>query len=1088
MMRSLLLTLVLCCLVSTATAQENDEWDVNTALEPDRSVSFTADEGTWMNVDVHPEGDEIVFDLLGDIYTLPIEGGTATRLTSGLNMTIQPRYSPEGNRIAFTSDQSGGDNIWTMDRSGNDHQQVTDESFRLLNNPVWTPDGEYIVARKHFTSTRSLGAGEMWMYHRAGGTAGLQLTERRTDQKDAGEPVLSPDGRYLYWSEDITPGGTFEYDKDPNSVIYGIRQLDRETGEIETLISGRGSALGPQVSPDGDYISFVRRVRNESVLFLYDLETGAETPIFDGLTRDQQETWAIFGPYPSYSWHPNGEEIVIYGEGQLHRVDVDTGESSVIPFEAEVEQELAEPVHFQQDVPDDTFRARMLRDGITSPDGETLVFHAAGHLYRMGLPDGTPTRLTDNDHFEYSPAFSPDGERIVYTTWGDDDYGTVRTIRVDGSNPQILVDTPGYYHTPQFAPDGETVVYQRASGNSLIGTLHSTETGLYTVSPGEEPTLITENGSEPRFTADGNRIYYMTGGGLSKAYHSVDLNGANERTHFTMRDVSTVVPSPDGNWVAFQELFHVYVAPFPKTGGSLELTKDMRGVPVAQVTENAGNYLHWSGDSDQLHWMIGPEHHTLSLEDAFAFLSDDEEVDPVASTEVAEVDLTLPVDRPSGQVAFTNARIITMNDDDEVIESGTLVVEGDRIVEVGPSGEVALPTNVHVVDAEGQTLMPGMIDAHAHEGHFFGGIMPQRNWYYHANLAFGITTIHDPSANTENVFNQAEMVRAGHSTGPRVFSTGRILYGADGDFRAEIDNLDDARFHLNRLQAVGAFSVKSYNQPRRDQRQQVLQAAREMEMHVYPEGGSTFFHNMNMIQDGHTGIEHNIPVAPLYSDMLQMWEATNVGYTPTLVVSYGGYRGEHYFFHHDNVWENDRLLTFVPRPMVDERSRRRTIVPEEEYFHFETAATTKAIYDIGQTVQVGGHGQMQGIAPHWELWMFEQGGMTPHEALRSATMHGATYLGMDHELGSLEAGKRADLLVLDENPLDDIRNSEEIDLVMKNGRLYDAETMDEVGNHPQERGPLYFEREGETDRMIWDDDFAPQQCVCDAHSHPHAAH
>ncbi|MES3630395.1 MAG: amidohydrolase family protein [Longimonas sp.] len=1087
MIRSLLLTALLCCIVGTAAAQSDDDWDVNTALDPEIDVSFTVDEGTWMNVDVHPDGDEIVFDLLGDIYTLPIEGGTATRITSGPSMTIQPRYSPDGSRIAFTSDQSGGDNIWTMTRTGDSQQQVTDESFRLLNNPAWTPDGNYIVARKHFTSRRSLGAGEMWMYHRAGGTAGIQLTERRTDQKDAGEPVVSPDGRYLYWSEDITPGQTFEYDKDPNGIIYAIRQLDRETGDITTLISGRGSAMGPQVSPDGEQISFVRRVRNESVLFLYDMETGAETPIFEGLSRDQQETWAIFGPYPSYSWHPNGEEIVIYGKGKLHRVDVETGDSQIIPFEAEVEQQLAETVHSQQELPGDTFRARMLRDAATSPDGQTLVFHAAGHLYRMALPDGTPERLTSTDHFAYAPAFSPDGQRIVYTTWSDEDFGTVRSMGIDGSSARTLVDAPGYYHSPQFSPDGATVVYRRASGNSLIGTLHSIDTGLYTVdAAGGEPTHITEDGRAPRFTADGERIYYLTGGGLSKAYRSVDLNGGTERTHFTMRDVSAVVPSPDGNWVAFQELFHVYVAPFPQTGGSLELTKDTQAIPVAKVSEQGGSYLHWSGDSERLHWMAGPEHFTLNLDDAFAFLQNGDEVDPTSAATTAEVDLTLPVDRPSGQVAFTNARIITMNGD-EVIENGTLIVEEDRIAAVGAADAIDVPAGAHVIDADGHTLIPGLVDAHAHEGHFFGGIMPQTNWYYHANLAFGITTIHDPSANTENVFNQSEMVRAGHSTGPRVFSTGRILYGADGDFRAEIDGLDDARFHLNRLKAVGAFSVKSYNQPRRDQRQQVLQAARELDMLVYPEGGSTFYHNMNMIQDGHTGIEHNIPVAPLYSDMLQMWEATDVGYTPTLVVSYGGYRGEHYFYHHNNVWENDRLLTFVPRPMVDERSRRRTIVPEEEYFHFETAAVTKDVYDLGQTVQIGGHGQMQGIAPHWELWMFEQGGMTPHEALRSATMHGATYLGMDHELGSLEAGKRADIVVLRSSPLDDIRNSEDIAYVMKSGRLYDAETMNEVGNHPRERGTFYFERDGMSDHMVWDDQ-AMQQCTCDAHSHVHAAH
>ncbi len=1069
----------------TAVAQDDaDAWAVEDPPTPYEAVNFTVTEGTWMNVDVSPDGEEIAFDLLGDIYVMPIEGGTARALTNGPAMNIQPRFSPDGTRISFTSDRSGGDNIWTMDRDGGELQQVTDESFRLLNNATWTPDGDYLIARKHFTSRRSLGAGEMWMYHRAGGTAGVQLYERRTDQKDAGQPFSSPDGRYLYWSEDMTPGQTFEYDKDPNTQIYTVRQLDRETGEITNLITGPGSAMGPTPSPDGEQIAFVRRVRNQSVLFLYDTETGAETPLYDNLSRDQQEAWAIFGPTTNYAWLPDGSGLITYAQGGLKRIDAETGEATAIPFEAEVETHVAETVHFQQEVGPDAFEAKMLRDVATAPDGSMVVFHAAGHLYRMALPNGTPERLTSADHFEYSPAFSPDGRRIVYTTWDDDDYGSVRIMNANGANDRALTERPGYYHEPQFSPDGETVVYRRASGNSLIGTLHSTDTGLYTVpAAGGEPSLVATDGRAPRFTPDGDRIYFLTGGGLSKQYKSIDRNGAHERTHFDLRDVAAVVPSPDGNWVAFQELFNVYIAPFPATGRTMDLTKDMRTLPVARVTEDAGAYLHWSGDSEQLHWSVGAEHYTLDIADAFDFIgANADETAPIEAATTVEMNLELASDRPTGQVAFTNARLITMNGD-EVIDDGTLVVEGNRIVAVGPAAEVDVPGDAHVVDAEGHTLIPGLIDVHAHEGHFFGGMMPGRNWYYYANLAFGITTIHDPSANTENVFNQAEMVRAGHSVGPRIFSTGRILYGADGDFRAEVNSLDDARSHLRRLNAVGAFSVKSYNQPRRDQRQQILEAARELEMMVYPEGGSTFFHNMNMIQDGHTGIEHNIPVAPLYDDMYRMWEHTTVGYTPTLVVSYGGYRGEHYFYHHSNVWENERLLRFVPRQLVDPRSRRRTIVPEEEYFHFETAKVTKELIDRGLTVQIGGHGQMQGIASHWELWMFEQGGMTPHEALRSATLQGAQYLGMDHALGSLEEGKLADVVMLRSNPLDDIRNSEDIAYVMKNGRLYDTETMNEIGNHPRERGDFFFERPGVSDSEVWRG-LEAQQCICgDTHAH-----
>jgi imidazolonepropionase-like amidohydrolase len=301
------------------------------------------------------------------------------------------------------------------------------------------------------------------------------------------------------------------------------------------------------------------------------------------------------------------------------------------------------------------------------------------------------------------------------------------------------------------------------------------------------------------------------------------------------------------------------------------------------------------------------------------------------------------------------------------------------------------------------------------------------------------------------------MAQAGVIVAPRVFSTGTILYGASGSFKAEIDSLEDAQYHLKRLQAAGAFSVKSYNQPRRDQRQQVLTAARELGMLVYPEGGSTFMHNLTQIVDGHTTIEHSIPVANIYDDVKQLWKEAQTGYTPTLVVGYGGLWGEEYWYAKTNVWENERLMTFVPREAVDPRARRRTLAPDNEWNHFNNARICKELSDLGVDIQIGAHGQREGLGSHWEIWMLVQGGMTPHQALYSATFEGAREIGMESELGSLEPGKLADLIVIDGNPLEDIRVSEDVTYTMVNGRLYDAATMNEVGNRERKRGEFWWE-------------------------------
>ncbi|NJO01177.1 MAG: amidohydrolase family protein [Bacteroidia bacterium] len=371
-------------------------------------------------------------------------------------------------------------------------------------------------------------------------------------------------------------------------------------------------------------------------------------------------------------------------------------------------------------------------------------------------------------------------------------------------------------------------------------------------------------------------------------------------------------------------------------------------------------------------------------------------------------------------------------------------------------------------------------------GTFRHGLSPQKQWSYYANLAYGITSTHDPSSNSEMAFSQSEMVKAGVMVGPRIYSTGTILYGADGDFKAPINSLDDARSALRRTQAYGAFSVKSYNQPRRNQRQQVIKAARELGVMVYPEGGSHFFHNMSMISDGHTSIEHNIPVAPLYKDVVQFWAASQTANTPTLIVCYGAVSGEYYWYQKTNVWEKDRLLRFTPRAIVDSRARHRTSIPDEEYDngHILVSQSLKKLVDAGVDVCVGGHGQLQGLGVHWEIWMLAQGGMTPMECLRAATIHGAKYIGMDKEIGSLETGKIADLIVLDKNPLENIQNTESVKYTMINGRLYDSDSMNEIGNQERKRSKFFWELENYSENFPWIEEtqsFERIKCVCGRH-------
>lgn len=1069
---------------------ESKKWDVQTAM-PGKTVNFTVEEGTWLNLDVSPDGRTIVFDLLGDLYLMPIEGGKARRISGGPAWEVQPRFSPDGREIAFSSDRGGGHNLWRMPLEGGEPKAVTKEDFRLYNNPVWTPDGDYLIGRKHFTGQRSLGAGELWLVHKTGG-AGLQLTQQKNDQQDQGEPAVSPDGRYVYFSEDVTAGPTFQYNKNPHDTIYAIRRLDRQTGEIENLIQSPGGAVRPQPSPDGKQLAFVKRVREKTVLHVMDLATGIVRPVWDGLSHDQQEAWAIFGPYPNFDWLPDSSAVVIWAQGQFWRVAIEDGAATKIPFSAEVEQKLAPALRFERPLEGEDFAPKMIRDVATSPDGRTLVFHAVGKLWTKSLPDGKPRRLTtDETSFEYQPAFHPAGGKLLYTTWSDAGMGAVHELDLASGERRTLTPRKGYYYGPAYSPDASRIVYIRSGGGSLTGGQHTRDAGIYVMpAAGGEAKRIARQAGSPQFSADGSRVYYLTGGGLAKKLMSVGLAGEEPREVFNLKYVNDVVISPDGRWVAFNELFNAYVAPMPQTGGVIELSKDVQGFPVAKVSADVGSYLHWSPDSRQLHWMVGREYHTLPLNQAFAFLEGaPKELPKPGASKGIDIGLTVPTDAPQDVVAFVGGRVITMRDAErreEVIEDGVVVVRGESIAAVGKRGEVAIPAGARIVDAGGKTLLPGFVDVHAHAAHFGAGVVPQQNWAYYANLAYGITTMHDPSASTEFVFSQSELVKAGAMVGPRVTSTGTILYGADGDFKAVINSLDDARSHLKRMKANGAFSVKSYNQPRRDQRQQVNTAARELGMLVVEEGGSTFYHNLTMVLDGATGVEHNLPIAPLYDDVVGLWGRSEVRNVPTLVVVYGGTSGERWWYARDEVWKEERLNRFFPRETLDALSIRREIAPDWDYWHIEVAKAKKKLRDAGVRILVGGHGQMQGLAPHWEMWMFAQGGFTNFEVLRAATIDGADYIGFARELGSLEAGKRADLVVLDGNPLEDIRQTASTALVMVNGRLFDVKAeMAEIGGK-QRPAPSFHWQLHRNAGQVYGIEYGPTgACHCPKSAHRH---
>ncbi|NQZ80937.1 MAG: PD40 domain-containing protein [Colwellia sp.] len=1048
-----------------SSKEEKPKWSVNAPQGEFTTANIDVRQGTWMNIDLSPDGKTVVFDLLGDIYTLPISGGEAKPLMTDIAWQMQPRFSPDGKYIAFTSDEDGGDNLWIMNADGSNAKAISSESFRLLNSPAWSPDGNYIVGRKHFTSGRSLGAGEVWMYHKTGGK-GVKLTKRPNDQKDLGEPAYSTDGKYVYFSQDATPGKTFHYSKDSVKGIYKIKRLELATGEITILIEGEGGAIRPTPSHDGKHLAYIARDDFQTSLYIYDLKSGEKTKVYGALDRDMQETWAVHGVYPTMAWTPNNDGLIFWANGKINQLDIESKKVKNISFHVNTQKKIQKTVRFQQNIDQDEFDVKMLRDVKVSPDGKRVVFESMGYIYTRQLPTGKAKRLTkQKDHYELNPSYSRDGKKIVYVTWNDDSLGKVRVVSSRGGKGKSITKESGKYVEPSFSPNGKNIVYRKIEGGYITDPKWGLNPGIYLIAAkGGETKLITKDGLTPHFGKDNDKVYVLRDGEKPSLVR-IDLDGHNEKTLYQGEFATEYKVSPNGKFLAFTERFKVFVTPFVERGEVIDTGPKAENLPVEKLSIRAGENINWNGQSNELYWSLGANLYQAPLGELFNITNnekdkteDDAKDQDNAAPQVTYLGFKKKADKPSGVIAFVGGKVVTM-EGEQVIDNGVVIVEGNKIVALGTKANVIIPKNAAVIDITGKTLMPGLIDAHAHGAQGTNEIIPQQNWKNYAGLTFGVTTIHDPSNDTSTFFAASEMQKSGQIVAARLFSTGTIIYGATAaGYTSHVDSLEDAKFHLERQKSAGAFSVKSYNQPRRDQRQQIIQAARELEMMVVPEGGSLLQHNLTMIIDGHTTLEHSIPAAKIYDDVKQLWSQTKMAYTPTLVVAYGGIWGENYWYDVEDVWRHPRLSQYVPSSVLNPRSMRRIKAPKHHYNHISIAKVAKEMQDLGISVNAGAHGQREGLGMHWEMWMMAQGGMTPLQAIKAATISPAKTLGLDTQLGSIKVGKLADMIVIDGDVTQDIRLSDKVAYTMINGRLYNAETMNEVGNYDNKREKFYFEK------------------------------
>ena len=1096
----------------------------NLPLKPARKIAFDTKEGSWMSVDVNPDGTTIAFDMMGDIYTIPIAGGIATPVTKGIAFESHPRFSPDGTKILFTSDRSGSDNIWYIDRIKEDTIQLTKERTEDFPAAVWTSDGEYIVASKGRRFPK------LFLYHKDGG-GGTALIDQPANLKTI-DPFTDPNGRYIYFSMRT---GAWNYNAQLPQYQIGV--YDRENAKMSSITSKYGSAFTPTLSKDGNWLVYGTRYEDKTGLIIRNLKTGDERWLAYPVQRDEQESIAPLGVLPAMAFTPDSKFLIASYGGKLWKINIADNKAVEIPFTVNLSLELGPKLAFKYPVKDTSFAlASQIRDAVPSPDGSKLAFTVLNRLYLMDYPNGKPVRITNNNFTEANPMWSSDGKQLAFVTWNDDNGGDIykTSFGPKGNTTTKITSTSALYTDINWNLTNDKIIFLKAGARIFKETVDPSVSGAemelcWIPATGGNITVIDKaNGrGNPHFNSDyQDRIFLNSrGGNLS----SIKWDGTDEKTivHVTgitpygsiadaddetagktflmsrnaaafvnncmlhepsEREVqmassaATITMAPKGPKALAQVNYDIYVVTIPNTGKTVNISvadPASSNFPSRKLTDIGGEFPSWEGNAQRVHWSIGNGHFVYDIKRAEAFEDSvklakkaeakkkaaglDSSVvakakldsattktdstkkaiakkDATYEPEETQVKVYYPRDMPSGTLLLKNARIITMNGE-EVIENGDVLVVNNRIEAVGKSGTLQVPANAKVIDCTGKTIVPGFVDTHSHMWPYWG-LHKNQVWVYAANLAYGVTTTRDPQTATTDVLTYGDMVEAGQIVGPRIYSTGPGV----GYWMYNLKDLDQTRKVLKQYSKYyNTKYIKMYLTGNRLNRQWVIMAAKEQSLMPTTEGGLDFKLNMTNLFDGYPGHEHSLPIYPLFKDVTKTIADAKMAVTPTLLVAYGGPWAENYYYATESPMKNEKLKHFTPYEELAAKSRRRGgwFMPEEHVFQ-KHAETMNSIVTQGGLAGIGSHGQLQGLGYHWELWSIASGGMSNLDALKVATITGATALGLDQDLGSLQKGKLADMLILDKNPLENIRNSNSIQFVIKNGRMYEGNTLNET--------------------------------------------
>lgn len=1015
-------------------------------MAPARTLDYEVSSGTFMSLAVSPDGKTILFDMLGEIYAMPAKGGRAVPIATGMAFEVQPTFSPDGKWMAYVSDRSGGDNVWIARTDGSGARRIsTEDEGAVRTSPEWSADGKSVyVSRYRIRIDRY----ELWRHPIDGGAGELVAPAKLTDDapRDAWQSTLgasaSRDGKYLYYARRV---GDLSFDE---PVPWTIVRRDLATGAEQVVIGNSGGReaggetfFRPAISPDGRLLAYATRSMAQTSLRVRDLSTGVDRDLGPA-PADIMNGAAWLDLIPRYGFTPDSKAILIAYRGKIERRPVDGSAATPIPFTARLQLAVGAStrIGFREDA--GPVRAKLLQGTSPSPDGGRVAYAALGSVYVQGVNGGVAARLPIAGDPPSLPSWSPDGTGIAYVTWGERDGGAVWTVAADGSGPPVKVsDISAFYSHPAFTPDGKTILVVRSAAAARqhssfeFGTVRPAELVAIPADGGAARVVASGNfGQRPHFVRGEPGTAYLVGGG---GLIAVDLASGAQRPvasvkaqgyYFTDRlaDADDLRISPDGKWIAAQTSEQLYVLPVPADPKvAVDLTAP--GNPGRKVTDMGADFFDWRADGSLL-WTVG--NYLQVLPDAAA---------PVPKAHV-ELVAELPRARPEGTILFRGARALTMAGGDTIINDADILISGDRIAAVGPRGSFAVPAGTPVRELAGKTVAPGFIDDHDHIGGVRRNVIGYEEWGLRARLAFGVTTSFDPSTLGIDQIAYQDLIDAGLVVGPRLRSTGPALFSKE-----RFTSLDQVRSVLRRYRdAWGLHNIKQYRGESRTVRQWIAMAAREQGIVPTTEGSHNAKLILTQILDGYAGNEHALPTTPFGEDVVKLYQLMRTSYVATLLINTSGPSGRHYYVAKYDPALDPKVKRFWSPPAIAHKLAIREWGSLAASRMPALAADAAKLAENGALVGMGSHGDEPGIGYHYEMEAHALGGMKPMAVLHAATAGAAETIGRLADMGTIEPGKYADLVIFDADPLADIRNTKSVKLVMRGGHLFDADTLDEL--------------------------------------------